>query len=175
MRKNRRSLMPNLIFLCLITTSIATTSTMSRYKYSTAGNSGADVAVFVAKANSVEGNPETITLDCKNSTTNFPSAEYEVTVTNTNNNKISEVGMKYSIVVTSPTTLPEWITITVSDAELGVSSDDNRVYTFKSNNTFLPGVSATYTSTITFSANNNLIGNHTLEDIKISVVTEQIN
>lgn len=176
MLKNKKDLLPKLIFLFFITTSLVSTLSMAKFQSTVAGVNSANAAAFVVQVTSLPENSNEIVLDCKNNYNPMPIAEYKIKVSNKNKiNKISQVGCKYSIIVTLPEMLPEGVEMTVSDTEDVVISENKLEYTFKSRNIFLPSVASEYINIIKFSANENVTGYHNLKNINIKVVSEQID
>lgn len=174
--KNRKDLLPKVVFLFFITTSLVTTFTLSKYQSTVAGVNSASAAGFIVEVTSLPESSKDMVLDCMNNYNPMPIAEYKIKVSNTNDkNKTSQVGCKYSIIITLPEALPEGIELSVSDAEKAGVTENNKVYTFKSKNVFSPGVSEEYTNIITFYASENIIGHHELKGISINVISEQID
>lgn len=174
--KNKKDLLPKVVFLFLITTSLVTTFTLSKYQSTVAGTNSANAAGFIVEVSSLPESSKDMVLDCMNNYNPMPSVDYKIKVSNTNNkNKTSQVGCKYSIIVSLPEALPDGIELSISDAEKAEVSEDKKTYTFKSKNVFLPGIIGEYTNIITFSASEEVIGNHELNDISINVISEQID
>lgn len=174
--KDKKDFLAKVVFMFFITTSFVTTFTLSKYQSTVAGINSANAASFVVEVSSLDESSKDMVLDCMNDYNPMPIAEYKIKVSNTNdNNKVSQVGCEYSIVVTLPERLPEGVELSVSDAEETEISEDKKVYTFKSIKTFTPAVTAEYTNIITFSASEDIIGYHELENISISVISEQID
>ena len=97
-RISKQNNMPKLIFLCLITTIIVTTLTLSKYESTLAGNSNAIVAVPV-----MDLSTNTISLNIN------PIDEekiYTFSVANIKDKQQSEVSMKYTIQIQSLENLP---------------------------------------------------------------------
>ena len=174
--KNKKDLLPKVVFLFFITTSLVTTFTLSKYQSTVAGTNGVNAAGFVVEVSSLPESTKNMVLDCMNNYNPMPVAEYKIKVSNTNDkNKTSQVGCKYSIIITLPEALPEGIDLSISGAEEAGVSEDKKVYTFKSENVFSPGISEEFTNIITFSASEDIIGYHELKDISINVISEQID
>ncbi len=174
--KDKKDLLAKVVFMFFITTSLVTTFTLSKYQSTVAGTNSANAAGFVVEVSSLPESSKDMVLDCMNNYNPMPSVDYKIKVSNTNDkNKTSQVGCKYSIIITLPEALPEGIDLSVSDAEKAEVSEDKKTYTFKSKNVFLPGISKEYTNIITFSASEEVIGNHELNDISINVISEQID
>ena len=97
---------PKLVFLVLITTIISTTFSLSRFETARAGNNDVTVASFVV--NATGSDKDSLSIDCNSDT---PIISYDVIVSNKKDNSISQVAIKYDIVVEFSEPLPTGITI----------------------------------------------------------------
>lgn len=161
-----------ILCICLIAVVVALTAGPTLAKMvSTAGGSGsAQVAAFIVEA---EGSKEELlTVDCNSNTAN---AAYSLSVTNEKNGKVSEVSIKYNVIVTLPEALPNGVTVKLGDKVATVSAD-KKTYTFKDVGTLPAGIKATHNCTLLFTADTKLVEEeYLIEKIKVSVHTEQMD
>ena len=99
-RQKRERKLKNLIMLCIFTTIIVTTLTLSKYKSSIAGNSNAKVATPIINISAE--NPVIAVKINPIQSENI----YEFSVSNIKDDKKSEVSMEYTIQIESLRNLP---------------------------------------------------------------------
>ena len=162
----------SVICICMIATItiLSTGTTLSKMVSTAAGSSSAQVAAFIVEANGSK--QELLTVDCNSNTAN---AAYSLSVTNEKNGKVSEVSIKYNIIVTLPEALPNGVTVKVGD-KAGTLSADKKTYTFADVGTFPAGIKATHNCTLLFEADTNLVEDeYLIENIQVSIHTEQVD
>jgi len=142
---------PKLMYFVIITTIIVTTFSLSKYESAIAGSSDVTVASFVVNAN---GNQQDIlSIDC-NSTT--PSASYDIVVTNKKDNSISQVAIKYDIVVEFSKPLPTGMVL--SDGITIINTVDGQTtYVFSDVGNFSANIEKNNTHTITLTGSNEVL------------------
>lgn len=170
MKNNSQSFLPKFIFLCIITTSIVTTMSFSKYQSTIAGTSNtATVSRPILNVTLAENQEESLKINCN---TDETSANYSIVVSNKENNVISEVSLKYDIILTLPSAAPEGLTIKIDDND---AIQNGNTYTIENAGQFSPSSSGENTHTFTFKADPDVIRDCSLEDITITVYAEQID
>jgi len=142
---------PKLLYGVLITTVIVTTFSFSKYESSMAVSSDASVAMFVVDATGTE--TDSLTLDCNS---DVPSISYNVNVTNKKDNSISQVAIKYDIVVEFSESLPTGITISDGTTTLD-SVEGQKTYTFNDVGNFTAGIEKNNVHNITLTGSENVL------------------
>lgn len=153
----------------LVCTMLTTGLSFSRY---TSTNGTSDTARVAAGALHVSGSSSaTFKLDCNDETT--PEDEYTFTVINKDGGKISQVALKYNVVVELSEPLPTGVTITL-DGKPGTKN--GKSYTFFGG-TFASGDSDSNRHTLTITADSGeVVGDSTYHrDLTIYVQAEQID
>ena len=170
MGNNNQSFIPKLIFLCIITTSIVTTLSFSKYQSTgSAISNTARVSKPVLSVRLAENQKESLLIDCN---TDDTSISYNIVVSNTESNITSEVSLKYDVILTLPSTAPEGLTIKIDDKD---ADKKGNTYTIHNAGQFSPSATNENKHTLTFQANPDIIRNCNLENIKITVYAEQID
>lgn len=170
MRNNSQSFLPKFIFLCIITTSIVTTMSFSKYQSTIAGTSNtARVSRPILNVTLAENQEKSLQIDCNEDDT---SVNYSIVVSNKENNVISEVSLKYDISVTFQSEVPDGLTLKIDNKDL---SKNGNTYTIKNIGQFSPSTINENTHTLTFEADPDIVRNCNLEDITITVHAEQID
>ena len=146
-----QNLIPKLMYFVIITTIIVTTFSLSKYESAIAGTSDVTVASFVVDAT---GNDVSdLSLDCNSDT---PTTSYDIVVTNKKDNSISQVAIKYDLVVEFSESLPTGITI--SDGTTILSSVDGQTtYMFSDVGDFSAGIEKSNTHTITITGSDEVL------------------
>lgn len=142
---------PKLIFLVLITTIISTTFSLSRFETAKAGTNDVKVASFIVDANG--SNNDSLSIDCN---TNAPNTSYDVVVTNKKDNLISQVAIKYDLVIEFSESLPTGLTLTDGKTTLN-SVDGKTTYVFSDVGDFKANVEDSKTHTITLTGSNEVL------------------
>lgn len=172
MKNNSQSFLPKFIFLCIITTSIVTTLSLSKYQSTIAGTSNvATVSRPILNVALAENQKESLQIDCNEDET---STSYSIVVSNKENDIISEVSLKYDITITFPpeAEVPDGLTLKIDNKNLSKSGN---TYTIKNIGQFSPSYANENTHTLTFKADPNIIRSCSFEDITITVYAEQID
>jgi len=170
MRNNSQSFLPKFIFLCIITTSIVTTMSFSKYQSTIAGTSNtARVSRPILNVSLAENQEESLQINCNEDDT---STNYSIVVTNKENNVISEVSLKYDLILTLPTTTPNGLDIKIDNK---AATQNKNTYTIKNAGQFSPSATNENTHTLTFEADPDIVRNCNLENITITVHAEQID
>ena len=170
MGNNSQSFMPKLIFLCIITTSIATTLSFSKYQSTVIGTSNtATVSKPVLNVRLAENQEESLTIDCNSDKT---ATAYNLIVSNNETNNTSEVSLKYDIILTLPTSAPNGLDIKIDGKD---ATKNGNIYTIQNAGQFSPSAANEKTHTLTFEVNPDIVRNCNLENIKITVYAEQID
>lgn len=175
--KRRRFRKRSIAAVCCICAALVALSggvAMSRMIASGIGSDGARAAVFAVSVAPSKGNPQNLSIDLndKNST------EYSFAVTNTKDGKISEVSVKYSVLVTLPKELPDGLTMQVNNQKGTVSQKkDGCVYSFSSDGwNFSAGKEESRELKLTIKADpEKVIEPVKLDNIHIAVRAEQID
>lgn len=169
MRKNKTSFMPKFILLCIVTTSIVTTFSFSKY-YTTLTSSTNTSRVSIPVLNvEVTDSQESLTIDCNTASS---SVNYEIIVSNKEDNIISEVSLKYYIEISFPTEVPSGLTVKI-DEEYAIQSGNT--FIIKNIGIFSPGKINENTHIVTFEADPDIVRSDVFEDITIVVYAEQID
>lgn len=146
-----QNLIPKLLFSVLITTVVVTTFSLSKYESAMAGSSNVTVASFII--NSTGSELDNLSIDCNSDS---PIASYDVVVTNKKDNTISQVAIKYDIVVEFSKALPTGLTI--SDGTTTIDSVDGQTsYVFSDIGNFSADVEKSNTHTITLTGSNEVL------------------
>lgn len=146
-----QNLIPKLLYGVIITTIIVTTFSLSKYESAMAGSSDATVAKFIVDATGTDA--DSLTLDCNSDT---PSVNYDVIVTNKKDNSISQVAIKYNIVIEFSESLPTGIII--SDGTTTINSVDGQTtYTFNDIGNFTAGIEKSNTHTFTLTGSEDVL------------------
>ena len=170
MRRNKQSFMPKFIFLCIITTSIVTTFSLSKYQSTLTGSTGtSSIAIPILNVTLAENQEQNLKIDCNTDCTN---ANYEILVSNIENNITSEVSLKYDIIVTLPSTAPDGLTIKIDNK---APTQNGNTYTISNIGQFNSSTQSQNTHTLTFEADPDVIRDCNFEDISITVYAEQID
>lgn len=170
MENNNQSFMPKLIFLCIITTSIVTTLSFSKYQSTVVGTSNtARVSKPVLNVAFAEGQGKSLEIDCNEENT---SVSYTIVVSNTESNVTSEVSLKYDVILTLPTIAPNGLIIKIDGKS---ATQKGNTYTIENAGQFSPYTANEKTHTLTFEADPDIIRNCNLENAKITVYAEQID
>ena len=165
------------VSICLIT-AIATLTvgiTLAKMVSTAGGSDSAQVAAFIVEADGTKG--EKLYIDCN---TEAVTASCNFSVTNAKDGHVSEVSMKYDVIITLPEALPETITLSVGDGNGTVSeskaSTDRKTFTFANMGRFEVGQEDTRSYTLTFTADaDSVMQDYMFKDIIISVRAEQID
>lgn len=142
---------PKLVFLVLITTIISTTFSLSRFETAKAGSNDVTIASFVV--NATGSDKDSLSIDCNSDT---PTISYDVIVSNKKDNSISQVAIKYDIVVEFSEPLPTGLTLTDGTTTLN-SIDGEITYMFSDVGNFNAGVEKSNTHTITLNGSNEVL------------------
>lgn len=142
---------PKLMYFVIITTIIVTTFSLSKYESAIAGSSDVTVASFVF--NATGSDKDSLSIDCNS---DAPTISYDVIVSNQKDNSISQVAIKYDIIVEFSEPLPTGITI--SDGTTILNSVDGQItYIFSDVGNFNAGIEKNNTHTITLNGSNEVI------------------
>lgn len=142
---------PKLMYFVIITTIIVTTFSLSKYESAIAVSSDVTVASFVVNATGSE--IDKLSIDCNSET---PTISYGVIVSNQKDNSISQVAIKYDLIVEFSEGLPTGITI--SDGTTILNSVDGQTsYVFSDIGNFNAGVEKSNTHTITLNGSNEVL------------------
>ena len=142
---------PKLMYFVIITTIIVTTFSLSKYESAMAGSSSVNVASFVV--NATGSDKDSLSIDCNSDT---PIISYDVIVSNKKDNSISQVAIKYDIVVEFSQPLPTGLTLT--DGTTSIDSIDGETnYMFSDVGNFSAGVEKSNTHTITLIGSNEVL------------------
>lgn len=166
MQKSKQFLIPKLIFLCCITTSIVTTLTLSKYQTIIESSDNARVAMFVVEA--FGSDIDNFEIDCN---AEIPIATYDITVTNAKNSVVSEVAIKYDIIVEFSTALPNEMTISIDNETY---SGGQTTYIFEDIGNFTAGNQASRTHTLKIVASSNVKDDYD-GTVKLRVSAEQLD
>ena len=170
MRRNKQSFMPKFIFLCIITTSIVTTFSLSKYQSTLTGSTGtSSIAIPILNVTLAENQEENLKIDCN---TDETSANYEIIVSNKKNNLTSEVSLKYDLILTLLSTAPDGLTIKIDNQ---TPTKNGNTYTISNIGQFNSSTQSENTHTLTFEADPDVIRNCNLENITVTVYAEQID
>lgn len=142
---------PKLMYFVIITTIIVTTFSLSKYESAIAGSSDVTVASFVV--NATGSDKDSLSIDCNS---DAPTISYDVIVSNKKDNSISQVAIKYNIVVEFSESLPTGITISDGTTILN-SVDGQTTYIFSDVGNFNVGTEKNNTHTITLNGSNEVI------------------
>ena len=146
-----QNLIPKLVFSVLITTIIVSTFSLSKFQTAKAGASDVTVASFVI--NATGNDVDKLSLDCNE---NNPTVSYDVVVTNKKDDSISQVAIKYDIVVEFSKPLPTGLTL--SDGTTSIDLIDGQTtYVFSDIDNFSAGVEKSNTHTITLNGSNEVL------------------
>lgn len=163
-----QNLIPKLVFSVLITTIIVTTFSLSMYESTMAGTSDIGVASFII--DSTGSDVDNLTIDCNNDN---PTVSYDLIVTNKKDSSISQVSIKYDLVVEFSEGLPTGITISDGTTTLN-SADGQTTYLFSNIGDFSAGVEESNTHTITLTGSNEVLNAYS-GNISIYVDATQID
>ncbi|MBR6689459.1 MAG: hypothetical protein IKL68_05535 [Clostridia bacterium] len=170
MNNKYQRFLPKLIFMCLITTSIVTTLSFSKYQTTVTGKStNARVSVPRLSVALAEKQEDSLVIDCN---TNIKSVNYSIIVSNKEKENISEVSLEYDIIITLPVEVASGLTVKVDGKE---TTRNKNKYTISKAGNFKPSTSRSQTHTLTFEANPDVIRNCELNNIKVTVYAEQID
>ena len=173
MIKKNQNLILKLMFFCYITMIFSTTLTLSKYSSTVVNQSNTKIAKFIVDLTPLEGQPSNLSIICSNN--EQYSKSYKFSVKNNKENKISDVSIKYSIIVTLSEALPQGVKITLNGKESEISSDGLK-YTFLDMGEFYVDNSQEHTFELTFTVKaKELQKDISLEKIKINLLAEQIN
>ena len=168
--KIKQNIISKLIFLCFVTTIIATTISASKYTNTIVASNSTKIAAFVVEAEGSGNN--NIELNCN---TNQLTANYNITVTNNKNNKIAEVGMKYNIIIEFSQALPTEMQISLLTNNASKTYNGGQTtYTFENVGEFAPETSKNITHTLGLTTSTSIKDNYN-GTFKIFVHAEQIN
>lgn len=170
MKNNSQSFLPKFLFLYIITTSIVTTLSLSKYQSTVAGTSNTvRVSRPILNVALAENQEESLVIDCNTDNT---SVIYSIIVSNKENNIISEVSLNYDITLTLPSNIPDGLTIKIDNND---AIQNGNTYTIENAGQFTPNSEVQNTHTLTFEADPDIIRNCNFEDIIITVYAEQID
>lgn len=169
MKKSRRSLMPKLIFLSIITTSIVTTLSFSKYQTTVSSINTARISKPIINVEFTENQKQSQIIDCNTENT---TVNYNIIVRNNDSENTSEVSLKYDVIITLPIEVSEGLLVEVDGKS---ATKDKNTYTVKSLGNFTPNEKIENTHTLTFKANSEVIRSCNLKDAKITVYAEQID
>ena len=142
---------PKLMYFVFITTIIVTTFSLSKYESSIAGSSEVPVASFVV--NATGSDKDLLFIDCNSDT---PTISYDVIVLNKKDNSISQVAIKYDIVVEFGESLPTGLTL--SDGTSSIQTEEGKTtYVFSDAGNFYASVEKSNTHTITLTGSNEVL------------------
>lgn len=165
-KKRRLLALPPYVYLgyLLLCTLLVTGVSFSSYLSQTSGSDSARVAAGAISITNDSGSP--VTLD-----NNGPASDsLTFTVSNINAGAVSEVAIRYDIVIQAD--LPAGVTMTLDEKTPSQSGD---TYTFSNMGTFAAGEERTFSHTLTFTGNFTAINAPSTSNIKISVQAEQID
>ncbi len=146
-REEKRRL-PPYIYLAylLVCTAVLTGVSLAGYTTTVSGSDSARIAAFVVTASSTQdGNA--LVIDCAD--TSKLTQEYQFTVANNQDGKVSEVAANYDVVVTLNQALPTGVSMTL-DGNSGSASGNT--YTFSNAGTFTAAAEEEIIHTLTFTA-----------------------
>lgn len=169
MNKSRQGLMPKLIFLAIITTSIVTTLSFSKYKTTVLSTNTARVSKPVLNVEFAENQKKSQKIDCNTENT---TVNYNIIVSNTDTYSTTDVSLKYDVIITLPTEITEGLSVDIDGKS---ATKDKNTYTVKSLGKFTPNEKIENTHSLTFKANSEVIRSCNLKDAKIIVYAEQID
>jgi len=158
-----------ILFLLIITTSVVTTLSLSKFEKQVTGIGETSVARFAVK--SIGKTTVDLTLD-PNTTDNKVS--YSLAISNRENNKTSEVDIKFDVIVKLPKPLASGLTMKLS-GKTGTVSSDGLTYTFKDAGTFTAGSGLSRSFSLAFTADYDLLSYDVYSGIKVLVYAEQID
>lgn len=169
MKKNKQSFIPKLIFLYIITTSIVTTLSFSKYQTTVLGTNTVRVSKPVLNVEFDENQKKSQTIDCNIENT---VVNYNIIISNSNNNNISEVSLGYDVIITLPIEDVDGLSIEIDGIK--ATKEKNR-YTIKNVGEFTPGQKSEHKHILTFKADSEVIRSCNLNNAKITVYAEQID
>ena len=170
MRENKKSFMPQFLFLCIITTSIVTTFSLSKYQSTLTGSTKISrVAVPILNVTCVDNQEQNLKIDCN---TNDTSVKYEIIVSNKQNNMISEVSLKYDIILTLPQNVQDGLIVKIDNK---IPTKNKNTYIISDIGRFNSGIQNKNKHTLIFEADPDVIRTCNFEDITVTVYAEQID
>lgn len=168
-----------LVFLCVITTSIVTVISLSKFETARDGSNDAKVAVYAVESYSEKSGIQDLKIDCTGEEEAASRASCSYVITNEVNGEITEVTVAYKVKVEFEDELPQGISIDVKDKEgreTNVTKINNS-YIFENDEwEFTPGIVQTNTIVITFKGQNiENATSTTVSNVQVSVIAEQID
>ena len=145
-------LIPKLLFLTVVTTILVSGISFSKFESASQGIGEAAVAAFVVDAS---GSGDSLAIDCNAET---PEASYNLVVTNKKEGTVSEVSMKYDVVLEFDTALPSGIKISDGVTTLETTAEKT-TYIFEDAGEFAAGREKQNTHTITITGSKEVLQN----------------
>lgn len=170
MKKNSRIIVKLTILLCLITTGLVSSHTLSKYASGATLETNVSVAAYSSK---VTGTGETsYTMDCNSSN---PSISYTIDITNEENSVVSMVDMTYDVIVDFHPYLPEGMTMTISEngTEIATATGGEATYTINLGE-FTANVKESKSFVLTLTGDENVKNSYD-GNMSIKVKTSQID
>lgn len=180
MRKGRNKIKPhNLIYIYLVTTIIVTVITLAKFQSTTTNSSKTNIAIYAINAYRNDETKRDLTVDCAGTENTQPIDSCSYVITNKENNKITEVAVKYKIKINLEKELPEGITIKVKDKnenEGNVTKQENSYIYENETWKFPAGQEEQNIITISFQGENKEgETSSTITNVQVSVIVEQID
>lgn len=147
-------LIPKLLFLTVITAVVASGISFSKFESASKGTDEVAVAAFVVDAS---GSGDPLEIDCNSET---PAANYKVVVTNKKEDKISEIAIKYDVVLEFDTALPSGIKISDGVTTLEATAEKT-TYIFEDAGKFDAGIEKQNAHVITITGSKDVLQNCT--------------
>jgi len=168
-----------LVFLCIITTIIITTVSLSKFETTINNDNTAKVAIYAIDSYSEGNTDKHLKIDCAGEKNLNLAESCTYVITNEINGKVTEVAVAYKIKIEFEEELPLGISIGVKD-ENGIEANVTTIgnsYIFENEAwKFTPGTLQTNNINITFNGENvKNATSTTISNVQVSVITEQID
>lgn len=158
----------------LIATLLFTGVSFSRFAATASVSDSVTVAGFGISGAEVT-TADTLSIEMPGS----PTTSYIFTVSNVANSKVSQVSMRYKILLTFPQALPDGVSVSLAPTSSPLDpcsfSKSNNTYTFTAFSDFAAGVSATHSYTLSFTGDSSLSEDSLLKGITVKIAAEQID
>lgn len=176
MKEKEKNKVYKLILYCLISTSIIITISLSKYQSTISNENSGKVAIYAMEAYGTEESRD-LKIETVGELKLEDSCSY--IVTNEVDGQVTDVGVEYKIKITFEQELPEGISINVKDKDgrEGAETSTGNSYIFENEEwKFTAGIVQENKITITFTGENTENATSMImENVKVSVITEQIN
>lgn len=153
----------------LICTLVFTGTSLAHYVSSANGSDSGRVAAGVVVVSSVDNSALTIKQPGGDDTVVTDTFQFSVS---NSNGAVSEVAIKYDVIVTLDSALPAGVSMTLDGK---ACSDSSNTFTFKNAGTFDAGVSKTNTHTLSVTGDYSTISAPSTLHVTIRVLAEQID